>query len=47
MAAIVWLFDLPGPFGDTMLLAAPFYLALPIIGAGIAEWLGRRHGSQV
>jgi len=43
VAAIVWAFDLQGPFGDHMLTAVPFYLALPILGAGIADLLGRRH----
>jgi hypothetical protein len=35
VAVLVWLFDLKGPFGDYMLLAIPFFLALPIVGCGI------------
>jgi hypothetical protein len=35
VAALVWLFDLKGPFGDYMLLAIPCFLALPIVGGGI------------
>jgi len=43
VATIVWMFDLKGPFGDYMLRAIPFYLALPIIGAGVADLFGRWH----
>ncbi|MFI5456051.1 MAG: hypothetical protein ACHRXM_11435 [Isosphaerales bacterium] len=46
VATIVWVFDLKGPFGDYMLMAIPFFLALPIIGAGIAELFRRRHGTN-
>jgi len=35
--AIVWLFDLTGPFADYMLMAIPFLLMLPIIGAVIGD----------
>jgi len=34
---IVWLFELKGPFGDYMLMAIPFLLTLPIIGALIGD----------
>ena len=37
VATIVWAFDLKGPFGDYMILAMPFLLTLPIVGAIIAE----------
>jgi hypothetical protein len=43
VATIVWVFDLKGPFGDYMILALPFLLMLPIVGAIIAEQRGRRH----
>jgi hypothetical protein len=46
VAAIAWLFDLQRPFSDVMLMAIPFYLALPIIGAGLAELLGRRRATR-
>jgi hypothetical protein len=46
VAAIAWLFDLQRPFGDSMLMAIPFYLALLIIGAGLAELLGRRRATR-
>jgi hypothetical protein len=46
VATIVWLFDLKGPFGDYMLMAIPFFLTLPIIGAGIAKLCGRLHGTN-
>jgi hypothetical protein len=42
VAIIVWAFDVKRPFGDVMLMAIPFYLALPIIGAASAELLGGR-----
>jgi len=29
-----------------MLMAIPFFLTLPLIGAGIAELFGRRHGTK-
>lgn len=35
VAAVVWLFDLRGPFVDYMLAAIPGFLALPVVGAGI------------
>ena len=44
VAAIVWLFDVQGPFVDHMLMAIPFYLALPLIGGGIALWV--RHSRR-
>jgi hypothetical protein len=43
---VVWAFGLEGPFGDKMLMAIPFFLALPIIGAGIADLLGRRRRAR-
>jgi hypothetical protein len=43
VATIVWVFDLNGPFGDYMLMAIPFFFAVPIIGAGVAKLFGRRH----
>ncbi len=46
VAMTVWAFDLKGPFGDYMLMAIPFFLTLPIIGAGIAELFGRRLGTN-
>jgi hypothetical protein len=33
VAALVWLFDSRGPFGDYMLAAIPGFLALPLLGA--------------
>jgi hypothetical protein len=47
VAAIVWLFDLQRHFGDIMLMAIPFYLALPIVGAGLAELPGRRRAARL
>jgi hypothetical protein len=46
VAIVFWLFDIRGPFGDTMLMSIPFLLALPIIGAGIAEMIRRRVGAN-
>jgi len=42
VAITVWAFDVKGPFGDDMLMAIPFFLALPIIGAGLGKLFGRR-----
>ena len=36
VAVIVWLFGLKGPFGDYMIAAIPCFLALPLLGSGIA-----------
>jgi hypothetical protein len=44
VAMIVWVFGLKGPFGDYMLLAIPYFLMLPILGAIIAKRWARRHG---
>jgi hypothetical protein len=42
VAAVVRVLGLTGPFGDYMLMAIPYFIALPLIGAGIgAGW--RRH----
>jgi hypothetical protein len=41
VAVIVWLFGLNGPFGDYMLGAIPFFLALPLVG-GVIGMLVRR-----
>lgn len=46
VVAVVWAFDLEGPFGDTMLLAIPCYLALPFVGAAIGARTGRRRGAH-
>lgn len=48
VGALVWMFDLKGPFVDYMLTAIPFFLALPLIGAGVGKLLDlkrvtRRH----
>jgi hypothetical protein len=45
VAIIVWVFELKGPFGDYMLMAAPILLSLPIIGAATAGLSGRRRTS--
>src|SRR5437868_6766162 len=42
IAAVVWVLGLKGPFGDFMLIAIPFYIALPLIGAVIGELAGRK-----
>jgi hypothetical protein len=44
VAMIVWVFGLKGPFGDYMLLAIPYFLVLPIVGAITAKQRARRHG---
>jgi hypothetical protein len=46
VAIVFWVFGIKGPFGDTMLMSVPFLLALPIIGAGIAELIGCRVGAK-
>ncbi len=46
VAIIVWVFDLNGPFGDYMLMAIPFILALPIIGALIGDQSRRKRGTD-
>jgi hypothetical protein len=46
VAAIVWVFDLEGPFGDHMLRAMPFFLAFPFLGAGLGELFGRLRGTR-
>lgn len=46
VALIVWLFDVEGPFGDVMLMAAPVLLALPIIGAAAGACFRRRDESR-
>jgi hypothetical protein len=42
VAVIVWVLELKGPFGDYMLSAIPFYVALPLVGAGIAAVYGHK-----
>jgi hypothetical protein len=42
VALIVWLFDLKGPFGDYMLMAIPFLMTLPLIGAGLGSCFIKR-----
>jgi hypothetical protein len=46
VAMTVWVFDLKGPFGDDMLMAIPFFLTLPMIGAGTGALFGRRRGTN-
>jgi hypothetical protein len=46
VVTIVWVFGLKGPFGDYMLIAIPFFLASPVIGAIIAERFNHRHGTN-
>jgi hypothetical protein len=48
VAIVVWIFGLSGPFVDHMLMAIPFFVALPIIGAGVGELYGhfRRFSRQ-
>ena len=46
VAIAVWTFDLKGPFGDYMLMAVPFFLSLPIIGAVTADLIGHRRGAS-
>ncbi len=41
VAIVVWIFGLSGPFVDYMLMAIPFFIALPVIGAWIGELYGR------
>lgn len=38
---VVWIFALNGPFGDYMLMAIPYFVALPAIGAAIGALYGR------
>jgi len=40
VGVVVWALALKGPFGDYMLMAIPFFIALPVIGAGIGELYG-------
>ena len=42
VAAFVWVLGLKGPIGDYMLMAIPFYMALPVIGAGMGGLFGRK-----
>ena len=37
VAVVVWVLGLKGPFGDYMLMAIPFFIALPLMGATIGE----------
>ncbi len=46
VAMIVWAFDLKAPFGDYMLQAMPFFLVFPLVGAGVAELLGHKRGTN-
>ena len=46
VAIVCWVFGIKGPFGDTMLMSLPFLLALPIIGAVIAEMIRRKNGAN-
>jgi hypothetical protein len=39
---VVWHLGLKGPFGDHMLSAIPFFVALPLVGAGIGAVYGHR-----
>jgi hypothetical protein len=43
VAAIVWLFDLKGPFVDYMFAAIPVFLALPLVGCVIGLLVRRRN----
>ena len=45
VAIIVWMFELKGPFGDYMLMVAPIFLGLPIVGAVTAGLVVRRRKS--
>jgi len=44
VALIAWLFDVQGPFRDVMLMAVPFLVALPIIGAAVGAYFRRGDG---
>jgi hypothetical protein len=35
VAVVVWVLGLKGPFGDYMLMAMPFFFALPLLAATI------------
>lgn len=41
VALVVWLFGVDAPFGDVMIGASPFFLALPIIGAMVGAHIRR------
>ena len=42
VAGVVWVLGLKGPFVDYMLMAIPFFVALPLMGAGIGAVYGRK-----
>jgi len=44
VALVVRVLGFHGPFVDAMLMAIPFYLAIPLIGAAIGSRWGRRRG---
>ncbi len=46
VAAVVWLFDLKGPFGDIMLMVLPFLLMLPLVGGGIGLLMKHLHSAR-
>jgi hypothetical protein len=46
VAVVVWVFGLKGPFVDYMLMATPFFVALPLIGAEIGELYGRKRAAR-
>src|SRR5262249_11863281 len=45
VAVVVWAFGLKGPFVDYMLMATPFFVALPLIRPGIGESYGRKRAA--
>ena len=42
VAVVVWAFGLKGPLVAYMLMAIPFFGALPLMGAGIGAVYGRK-----
>jgi hypothetical protein len=42
VATLLWIFGLTAPFGDDMQLAIPFFVALPVIGAGVGAFYAKR-----